>query len=271
MRQRWIAALCVLVSCTAPPPGPDTVARMGGEEVPHERFRDHLETILMGVEPDADALPALFDRFLEELLLVRLASEALPEVAEVDPDEAVRQLIEAEITPPPTAELSILYRERYRAARGELRLGLRQLLLTRRELAEQARFRLGRGEPFESVAVSLTLEPDAAQAWIQSEVEEGDLPETLWVAVSDLEVGGVSEVIEVEYGFLVFQVANRELEEAPPLGRVENGLRADLTRQRLQEARTRLVERASRRYDLTVFERNLPFTYQGRFSPQESH
>src|SRR6202035_1478185 len=60
-----------------PPPAPDVVAKIGGQEVRYARFESYMAGAVG--DPDtvlaSDVLTALFDQFLDEQLLARLAAD----------------------------------------------------------------------------------------------------------------------------------------------------------------------------------------------------
>jgi parvulin-like peptidyl-prolyl isomerase len=161
----------------------------------------------------------------------------------------------------------------YAAHRDEFRrperVRLRQILVETRQQAESLRARILAGADFAAVAAAASEDPDVgATAGFQGELYRGDLPPAFADLIFELEPGQVSEVVEAEYGFHLFEVSERLPAETLPL----EAVRDDVERRLLQEAADRrltaLAEEARRRYDVAVWDRNLPFNYRGVYGDQ---
>ena len=83
-RARHLAAVLLLaaglplaVGCSPPPTSPDVAARLGDEEVPYARFEAYVRRAVGETEAplESGVLTELFDQFLEEQMLVRLAAD----------------------------------------------------------------------------------------------------------------------------------------------------------------------------------------------------
>lgn len=273
-----LAALCALAGCRreAAEAAPELVATVGGEEVRWEEFELYLERHLgeSGASLGSDVLSELFDQYLSERLLVRLAIErglaaGGAEASGANRRRAVDRLLAADegAQAAPTAEDVAAF---YAAYRDEFqrpeRVRLRQILLDDRAAAEQALAELRGGADFEELGARLAADPAvAAEAGYQGELSRDDLPRAFADTIFVLAPGEVSEVVAADYGFHLFQVVERLPSEVVPLEEA----RPEIVRRLLQDAADRrledLIEHARRRYDVAVHERNLPFNYRGRY------
>lgn len=280
-----LALLLAAAAChagTPPPPAPDVVAQIEGDAVRYADFQAYLQQALgeSGSSLSSDVLSSLLDQYLEELLLSRLAVERglLPEDAAearfgrrraldlLLADEARR---EGDDGRPSEAEVEAWYRDHLDELRRPERVRLRQILVETRQQAEKLRARIEAGGDFGSVGAAAAADPDvAATAGFQGELSRADLPPAFADLIFALEPGEVSEVVEAEYGFHLFQVTERLPAETLPL----EAVREDVERRLLQDAADRrlasLAEEARRRYDVSVWDRNLPFNYRGIYGDQ---
>ncbi|MBV8199318.1 MAG: peptidyl-prolyl cis-trans isomerase, partial [Acidobacteria bacterium] len=218
----------------------------------------------------SDVLSKLFDQFLEERLLQRLAVDRGLVPGGAAPRQAVDALLRQAAGPPPGAAEIADY---YRRHRGELarpeRVRLRQILTEDRAAAERARRALEGGEDFQAVARRLSRDDAAAGGGYQGELARSDLPPAFADLIFGLRPGEVSRVMPADYGFHVFQVVERLPAEVLPLAAAASQIAARLRRERADRARASLVQQARARYNAVVYERNLPFDYEGSYG--ENH
>jgi len=279
-----LAALAATAGCRAgtPPPSPDVVAEIESDAVRYADFETYVQQALgeSGTSLSSNVLSSLFDQYLEERLLAKLATERglLGEDAAQGrfgrrhaldlllADEARREEADGLPTEPEVEAWYAAHRDEFR--RPE-RVRLRQILVETRQQAESLRARILAGTDFAAVAAAASADPDvAATVGFQGELYRGDLPPAFADLIFDLEPGEVSEVVEAEYGFHLFQVTERLSAETLPL----EAVRDDVERRLLQDAADRrlaaLAEEARQRYDVTVWGRNLPFNYRGVYGDQ---
>ncbi|HEV3459423.1 MAG TPA: peptidylprolyl isomerase [Thermoanaerobaculia bacterium] len=255
-----------------PPPAPDVAAEAGGIAIRYAEFQDYLSRTLG--DPDAvvasDVLSQLFDQFLEERLLQRLAVDRGLVAGGDAPRQAVDALLRQAAGPPPgAAEIADYYRRhRQEFARPE-RVRLRQILTEDRAAAERAQRAIERGEDFQAVARRLSRDASAAAGGYQGELARSELPPSFVDVIFGLRPGEVSRVVPAEYGFHIFQVVERLPEEVMPLAAASGEIAARLRRERADRARASLVEQARSRYNAQVYQRNLPFEYEGSYG--ENH
>jgi parvulin-like peptidyl-prolyl isomerase len=257
----------------APPPA-DRVALVGEEEITYADFEDYLEQQLgePGRGLASDVLARLFDQFLEERLLTRLAVDRGLVPAGSGRRVALdRLLAEGGPAEPEAAEIEAYYDAHLAEFRRPERVRLRQLLLPDRAETEAARKALVAGGDFEEVARRFSGDAAEPFAGPQGELAREDLPPPFAEIIFRLAPGQVSDVVEADYGFHVFQVIERLPAQVVPLATAAAEIRGRLLRERADAHLAALAAEARSRYDVRVFERNLPFNYQGDFLARTTH
>lgn len=254
--------------CQRLPPG-DVVARVAGEDVRYEAFSSYLESNLGEAEATLDSavLSPLFDQFLEEELLLRLAVEeglAAPGASRLEATDALTRRAMAEIAVT-QREMVDYYQTHLAHFEQPERVRLSQILVEDREVAEEALEALRRGEEFADVAERLSTDPSAPFGGDQGVLTRRDLPPPLVDIVFGLGVGEVSPIVPVDYGFHIFRVTERLPPEVISLGQAEGEILEELRRQHLERALIALVDEARSRYHTEVYTENLPFDYRGQY------
>ena len=270
-----LLAVLILMSWGAcrhtPPPAPDLVARIGPEEIRYGRFEDYVkrtagdgETVLAG-----DVLSQLFDQFLDEELLTRLATDrglARDGASAAVRRRAIDALLAAELKKDPSPQEIAAY---YQAHRGDFarpeRVRLRQILTQDHATAERALRELAGGADFAQLSRQLSQDPGAASGGFQGELSRQDLPPAFAEVIFSLEPGEVSRLVPAEYGFHIFQVVARSQAEVVPLEEARDEITQRLRQERADRALAELVGEARRRYNVEVYGRNLPFEYRGSY------
>jgi hypothetical protein len=252
-------------------PAQDAAAEVGGREIPYQSFEAYLAANVGETEPQLGhmALSRLFDQFLDEELLTRLAEDSGMNLA-ADRRQAVETLLasyEAQQISP--TELELYYAQHQEEFRRPERVRLRQILVEEEWLAEQARKALEGGESFDSVSERLSEDPAAAVGGEQGELAREDLSPAFAEVVFALEPGEISPIVTAEYGYHIFQVTERLPEEVVPLDEAMDSIRGRLRRQNADQQLARLLDEARRRYNVEIYERNLPFNYRGSYGAQE--
>lgn len=271
MRGSWaLLSLAALAACAAPGelPGPDIVARIDGSDVGRAEFDAYLaRNIGDGGEALASApLSALFDRFLEELLLCRLAEQRGVAKRGDPPRRAIDALLAADgPLSPPEEEVALFYGRNPGQFQSPERVRLWQLLTGDRRVAERARRDLAAGAAFEAVLAEARRADPGADGRLEGELALSDLPPALSGAVARLAAGETSAVVEAEYGFHVFRIEARLPARTLPLAEAAPGIRRELARQRADARLGELLAAAEQAGAVTVYDRSLPFTYSGRF------
>jgi hypothetical protein len=272
-----------------PPPAPDAVARIGGEEVRYDRFAAYLSRAVGDSDSalPGDALSALFDQFLDEQLLARLAVDRgllAPGDHGGGPRRALDALLADGRARPAAAPARAEVEAYYAAHRSEFirpeRVRLRQILVEDRATADRAAREIAAGASFEDVARRLSRGSRTGAAagsggyvgGDQGELSRTDLPPAYADTIFGLAPGGVSRVIPADYGFHLFQVVEHLPPQILPLGEVEGEIRARLERQVADRRLATLVGECRKRYDVEVYARNLPFDYEGNYrEPKRPH
>ncbi len=271
--------MIVPIACRrTPPPAPDAVARIEGEEFRYPQFRAYVAQVAGDSEGllASDVLSALFDQFLDERLLERLAAgrlaAPLPGPAVPSAESAVDAgrrgidaLLAAEIQEPTGEEIVDYYRSHGAEFARPERVRLRQVLVERRSEAERALGDLVAGADFGQVARKYSRDPSAERGGDQGELAASDLPAAFAEVIFRLQPGEVSPVVPADYGFHIFQVTARYPSEVMPLLRARPEIRRRLRRERADLRLVELVTEARHRYNIEIYARNLPFEYRGAY------
>jgi len=269
-------ALLAVACQRTPAPPPDAVARIGETEVRYAEFERYVRRDVgdTGGVLGSDVLSELFDQFMDERLLTRLAVDRhlVPAAgAEASPRRAIDALLAAGLRREPAEDEVARY---YQAHRQELarpeRVRLRQILTQDRQAAEEARREVAAGAPFEAVARRLSRGPNAAAGGDQGELARGDLPPSFADLIFSLKPGEVSPVVPAEYGFHVFQVVGHQPAEVVPLEAARPEIAAKLRQQGADRLLRSLVQDARSHYNVKVYERNLPFGYEGSYHAKKT-
>lgn len=275
-----LALAALLPGCRRHAIGTDVVATIEGEEMRYSEFeaylRDNVDSSDLPL--DRDVLEKLFDQFLDERLLGRLAVERGLTGVERGPDgeprvdhrRAITYLLhQARPRPPGDAEIAAYYaahREDYRRSES---VRLNQILVHERENAVAARQALLAGEKFEDVAARYSQVPIAHLGDGGGRLTRDDLPEAFADAIFELEPGEVSDIFAADYGFHLFQVVERVPADEVPLEEVVGEIRRLLERQRLDDLVASFLDEARRRYNVEVHPANFPFDYRGSYVREE--
>ena len=269
---RETAVLLVVLAtagCAGEEPAvPDLAARVGQEGVGYRAFEAYLEE--NSVDPEfgwgSDVLSALFDQFLDEELLRRLAVDRGLVEEDAGRRAAVERLLGEAGEEIGELEVAAHYRRhRSRFERPE-RARVRQILLPDRAAVDQALAELEAGSGFAELAERLSQVPVGAIGDGDAALGREDLPPAFADAIFGLEAGEGSEPVATDYGFHLFQVVERLPAGAVPLSAVAAEIRETLRRERAEKRLGELVAEARERYNVRVFGRNLPFNYQGLYS-----
>lgn len=266
-----ILALLLIPGCHRGPPPPHAVARIDGEQLTHAEFERFLQRNAVDDVPalEGAVLSTLLDQFVDERLLLRLGRDQLGLGEHVQPREAVSSLLASSSTEPRDEQVLDWYRANREAYRRPERVRLHQVLVTDRATAERLREDWATGANFSEVRRRWEASP-AVHIGQEGEFSRTDLPPGVADVVFALAEGAVSEVLSADYGFHVLQVVRRFPAGVAELPEVESALRAELREQARAQALARLVEQARERYNVRVFERNLPFDYGGTYSSSKA-
>lgn len=265
-RALLLGLLACLVACGDDLPAPDIVARVAAEQIRLVDFESYLResSIQLDAGLDATVLTELFDEFLDERLLLRMAMDEGLATESSGRLEALEALVEASLQSEQSDERVLLYYRQHadRFERPE-RVRLSQILVADEAAAHQAAAELASGVQFTEVAKRLSNEPTAAIGGDQGFLGRADLPPAFADAIFALEVGVPSDIVRADYGFHIFLVTERRSAESVPLADVTTEIRSELRSEDAHELRLRLVEEARSRYNTKVYASNLPFDYKG--------
>lgn len=262
--------LCLLTACNQ---GDNTAANVAvsieSEDVEYSSFesymRHNIDSTALPLEPKV--MGQLFDQFVDEHLLTRLAGERgmeTPEEAPVDQRRALEFLLRnVELETDVDAEVRRFYESRQEDYQRPESVQLEQILVYERGEAVRARQAVVAGEDFSEVAARFSQVPVAQGE--QGRLAHGDLPESFADAIFALGEGEVSEIFAADYGFHIFRVVERFPAEQTPLEAVSDEIRRTVERRLLDEAVAGFINEARERYNVEIHLSNFPFDYQGRY------
>lgn len=273
----WLTLGLLVAGCPSGPLTPvDVVALIDGDQIRFVDFEQFLGQHLDTDSPDIESqvLAKLFDQFLDEHLLVRLAVDRglqTPPGQEIEKRQAITFLVQ---TAPPfawnDAELQSYYDDHPDRYLRDEEVHLRQILAPEKALAEAARAALNRGEDFGSVAARFSQGPRAQEAGNQGWLSRSDLPPAFVELIFELSAGELSEIVEADYGYLIFQVVAHEPAKTIPLAEVAGEIQQELLRRHVDSLVEGFFLEARQRYNVEVFQFNLPFEYQGLHAKKET-
>ena len=168
------------------------------------------------------------------------------------------------------AEIETYYREHQDEMERPERVRLRQILVDDRATADRALRELRAGADFAAVAARVSSNAGETFGGPGGELSRDEVPPAFADTIFQLAPGAVSDVVEADYGFLIFQVIERLPAQLLPLAAARGEIRDHLHQERADRRLGALAEEARNRYDVAVYQRNLPFNYQGTYSVVEA-
>ncbi len=269
-----ILAAGMLGGCRQPPSiGADVAVLIHGEEMHYDQFEAYLHENVDGAEAslESEVLSRLFDQFLDQQLLIRLAIER----GMVEPGVALRKAVELVLDDFPRSgwtedQLRAYYHAHEADYRRPEEVHLRQILVPNRDDVEQAHQAITAGDDFAQVAARFSQEPNAQMGGDQGRLAREDLPAKYADVIFDLDAGEVTDIVTADYGFHIFQVVERFPAEVQPFEDVADEIRQVLERQRVDEIVAGFIYEARERYNVVVFRSNIPFDYQGDYVHQDA-
>lgn len=274
-RPRWPAVALAVVSvslaagCGSRPEPADAAARVGDQVVPYAEFEAYVSGRLgLDAASSSLVLSGLLDQYLDEILLRTLALDE----GRVDGDGVAGwQVVDALLAgrePPAVSdeEISAYYHANPGSFERPERVLLNQVLAERRETAGRVAAKMAAGDDYATLAAGFS----DGVSLNRSEIARDDLPAAFVDRIFALEVGEVSEVIEADYGYHVFQVVTRLPAERWPLAEARPRIVEILGREGRRRALANLVGEARGRYNVEVYARNLPFNYEGQYDSPNS-
>jgi len=250
-------------------PGPDVAAQVDGQAILYADFESYLTRNLGEAETGLSSvvLSRLFDRFLDEALLWRLAEGQGVVQPDGPRDLNIRMILLDRAIEIADADVARYYDENIGDYDLAERVQLRQVLVRDQAAAGRIREALLGGQDFyDAVAAEEGGESDPFLG--EQKLTREHLPAAVRDFIFALAPGEVSEVVAADYGYHVFQVTERWPAERVPLERVADDIRGILHGERAEGQLQGMLAEAREEYDVRVFERNLPFNYEGRL--QES-
>lgn len=249
------------------------VARMDDRVLRLSQFERYLRANISGETLNPAARERLFRQFLEEeLLLAEAGRRGIGSPLERGEDHHAGRLrrIKELLNRVVLEELSVSEEqiERYYQAHAEQfrlpeQIRVREILLANRADAEALVRRLRRNpNRFEEEARHYSQRPEAQRGRLLT-YAKGELPEAFERVLFALPAGGVSDVIETNYGScVIFKVEAHEPGSLAPLDKVRNQVQLKMLQQSSDRLQESFLRRAAQERKLEVLVYNLPFRPQ---------
>ncbi|UWQ99585.1 peptidylprolyl isomerase [Rhodobacteraceae bacterium S2214] len=201
------------------------------------------------------SLPAdvLFEGVLEQLIQQQLLADAV-ETPPARVDYALRNerrslLAGEEIDALSVASMTdeavqAAYDAKYENAESESEFNAAHLLVETLEEAEAAKARIDAGEEFGEVAKEVSTGPSGPNGGNLGWFGAGQMVTPFEDAVMAMEVGGVSDPVETQFGFHVINLIEKRVKEAPELDAVRSELMAEVQEAAIQARLAALTEAA---------------------------
>ncbi len=257
--------VAVLAAC-ARPAEPDVVAFVEGESVRYQAFSEYVEANV-GRRAEAlnsDVLEVLFDEFLDEIIARRIAAREVP--AGTPRERNFEVWVDGlTVEPPSTDELFRRFRSDAQDLSRPPRVVLRQIVTETFEQAHGARQEILDGAEFGEVADRFSQHEFAPAGGLQGVFSEDDLPQNIAEQVFALPEHTVSLIVEMDFGFALYQVDEILSAEEVEFNGVRETLEQQILSERRQQQLVQRVESHRTRDNVTIYPRNLPFDYRGAY------
>ena len=260
--------LALLAGCGGGSLPDGAVARIGDENLHYDDFALYVEESLGGDASrlGSEVLSRLFERFLDDQLLLQLARDRGFVAGEATVHQAAVGLLEASSPEVSVQDIERYYEEHVDDFVRPARVRLRQILVQDRAAAELALAELEAGVDFGEVARVRSIGPSAPAGGLQGELSREDLSRALVDIVFALGEGEWSELLEADYGFRIFEVERVLAQEVLPLAKAAPSIRAQLEAARSEELIQAAIGEARQEYNLRVAVARLPFEYSGAYA-----
>jgi parvulin-like peptidyl-prolyl isomerase len=258
VRTHWLPVVLTAVSAAACRGTPERLATVGDRTITLSQLAGFVsaQTGRSLAEVSPELAGAMFDRYLEEeVLLAASSSPADRDLAPNARDARVRELVSSLCPPPPSPTDTQV--NAYVAAHAELanageRLRLRQLVLPDQATARAIRDRARAGEDFVALSREASRAPNAANGGVLGWVERGQLPPEFEAAVFGLAPGELSEPVPSNAGWHVFQVVERRAGGGGPDADLRERVRAQLAARSTEVARQACLRELAGRIGVRV-------------------
>ncbi len=256
-------------------------------------FEEYVKSIIgdMLKNLNADVLSRLYDKFVDEMILLEAAKEkgisltweekrdylAKINAHILDNSEKIvlsktllnRLLVEKYISllirdiKVGKDEIASYYRSHLNEFRQPERLRVRQILVSSESKAIEILNKLKNSPPekFIEIAKKESISPDAEKGGDMGFYERGQLPEEMEKVIFSLKEGELSQVVQSDYGFHIFRVEKRERSQILPLDKVSKKIEIKLFQEKISSLIKNHLEELKSKYNWITSTSNLPFPY----------
>ncbi len=255
----------------------DELARVGTHRVDLEAFQSYLEAVTG--EPwqavGGRVAARLFDQFLDQEVVAAAVRRDQPMRIPIDPgarSAVVRRLLSeacGPVPPVPPARVEAEVARRLTQTRPR-RAHVRQMLLPTRDVAQEVRRQLAAGGDWVELSRTVSQAPNAASGGELGLVAQGTLPEELDKVIFALKPGEISQPVQSQAGFHLFQVIEVIPGGLPARDEVEAQVKRDLDQEGAHRFVRECIDRLAAKVGVQVESSRLWFSYDGRYA-EESH
>jgi parvulin-like peptidyl-prolyl isomerase len=154
-------------------------------------------------------------------------------------------------------EIRSFYSKNQNSFRRPLQYRARQILVDKREKAQEIAKRLENGEKFEDLAKRFSVSPDAKRGGDLGYFSTKDFPHVFSEICARLKVGDTSKVKETEYGFQIFQLVDKRRPKNLTLEEVRDQIVDSIRDERSAEALTKWFSDIRARGNIVINEEAL--------------
>lgn len=264
-----VACLVGVLGCGG---GQAGLAEVGDTSVEIEPFQVYLEEASGQPWEGVSARVAskLLDQYLERQVVIEAAGrrEILTggEPPLLGPGE-MRWLLRQLCGPPPEPSTDDVEREVERRLVEPLpaQAHVRQILVDDLEQAEDARQRLAGGDDFVTVSRELSRAPNAMDGGELGIFFEGSLPEDVDHVVFSLAAGEISDPVQGQSGYHIFQVLELTPAGPPERSEAETSVRRELIEQGARDHTRKCIDDLVSEVGIEVTVSRLWFAYDGKY------
>lgn len=288
----------VAFACGETAPVDPVVAEIGGEPVTLLQFESYVRSVSEEDIPlvGGELKSALLDQLVEELLLLRAAEEAgvvlspaevrameteNPLVSEVGQSAArealdrnpldlaarlkIKKLMDTVILQDVVVtdeEIEAHYEENRVYYKRPAGVDISQILLETEAQASELLVELSSdGSRFEELAEEHSVGPEASEGGYLGTFRRGELPTVFEAEVFELSRGGLSGVVQTDFGFHIFRANETYPAEDLSLDEVTDMIRVELLRQKSDEAFALFLDDLRKRHPVRIDTEQLDFPY----------
>ncbi|MBI9088603.1 MAG: peptidylprolyl isomerase [Desulfobacterium sp.] len=158
-------------------------------------------------------------------------------------------------------ELTRYYQDHKSRFISTMKIDASVILLRTQTDAAMVLEKLKTGEPFQGLAKQYSIDlPSAKKGGSLGPIKMGSVYPEVWEALTGLTPGGISQIIETEYGYNILRANKIFTPEVKPFQEVKSEIRDAVVRDKREKAYDEMVNELEKNADLKIFESHLAET-----------